>query len=49
VVEKLTDSALLLGNAREAAYYEQRYQAAFAKDYARWKPASGSGPGDKAP
>jgi hypothetical protein len=49
VVEKLINSALLLGNAQEAAYYEQRYQAAFAKDYALWKQASGSSPSDKAP
>ncbi len=49
VVEKLINSALLLGDTAEAAYFERRYQAAFAQDYALWKQAQGSGPGDKAP
>jgi hypothetical protein len=49
VVEKLINSALLLGDTEEAAFFEQRYQAAFAADYAQWKQAQDSGPGDKAP
>jgi hypothetical protein len=49
VAEKLIESALLLGNAEEATYFEPRYQAAFPQDYALWKQAQGSGPGDKAP
>lgn len=49
VAEKLIQSALLLGNTEEAAFFERRYQAAFAADYAIWKKAQGSGPGNKAP
>jgi O-antigen ligase len=49
VVEKLINSALLLGNTEEAAYSEQRYQAAFPQDYAQWQKAQRSGLSDKAP
>lgn len=37
VVEKLIDSALLLGRAEEARFYQARYQAAFPREYARWQ------------
>jgi O-antigen ligase len=49
VAEKLISSALLIGNLEEAAYFEQRYQAAFPQDYALWKAGQRSDPGDKAP
>ena len=49
VVEKLIDSALLLGLTEEAAYFEQRYQAAFARDYALWKQTPRSARVDKTP
>ena len=49
VVEKLINSALLLGKVEEAGYFEQRYEAAFPQDHALWQKAQGSGPGDKAP
>jgi hypothetical protein len=49
VVQKLIDSALLLGNTEEAAYFAQRYQAAFPQDYAVWRRAQSSNPGHKAP
>jgi O-antigen ligase len=37
VVEKLIDSALVLGRKGEAAYYMLRYRQAFPADYARWQ------------
>jgi hypothetical protein len=49
VAEKLIDSALWMGNPEEAAYFEQRYKVAFPQDYALWKAAQHSDPGDKAP
>jgi hypothetical protein len=49
VVEKLIDSALLLGHTDEARFFEQRYQAAFPTDYALWKQTQVSGPSDKTP
>jgi hypothetical protein len=49
VVEKLINSALLLGKVEEAGYFEQRYEAAFPQDHALWQKAQGSGPGDKTP
>lgn len=36
VVEKLIDSALLLGRYDEARLYQTRYRAAFPVEYARW-------------
>ncbi len=36
VVEKLIDSATLLGRADEALFYQARYQAAFPESYALW-------------
>lgn len=36
VVELLIESARVLGQEEEAGFYMQRYQAAFAQDYARW-------------
>jgi len=36
VVELLIESARVLGQEEEARFYMQRYQAAFAQDYARW-------------
>ncbi|MEY4883491.1 MAG: hypothetical protein RIS34_1345 [Pseudomonadota bacterium] len=41
VVERLLDSALLLGDADETAFYLARYQAAFAAEAARWAAAHG--------
>ena len=36
VIEKLIESAVLLGRDDEAALYLARYRAAFPKDHARW-------------
>jgi hypothetical protein len=36
VVEKLIDSALVLGRDAEAIFFRARFQAAFPSDYARW-------------
>ena len=36
VIEKLIESALLLGLDQEARFHMLRYQAAFPQDYARW-------------
>ena len=36
VVEKLIESAMLLGLEDEVRFYQVRYQAAFAESYARW-------------
>lgn len=36
VVEKLIESATLLGRGEEAAFYLERFRAAYPKDYARW-------------
>ncbi|MFZ1609017.1 MAG: Wzy polymerase domain-containing protein [Rhodoferax sp.] len=46
VIEKLIESATLLGRNDDAAYYLQRYKAAFPDAYARWTAASA---GHKAP
>lgn len=37
VVEKLIDSALVLGRTDEAVFYMRRFRIAFPKDYARWR------------
>ena len=44
VVEKVIDSALLLGRDDEAAFYMARYRSAFAADFARWSAARASAP-----
>ncbi len=49
VLEKVIDSAALLGQDEEVRFYALRYQAAFPQDYARWKQAQASGAVDKAP
>lgn len=36
VVEKIIDSATLLGRNEEEVLYVERYRAAYAKEYARW-------------
>ena len=46
VVEKLIESAVMLGRDDEALFYLQRYKAAFPQAHARWANPSG---GDKAP
>lgn len=46
VVEKLVESAVMLGQDDAAAYYLQRYKAAFPKEHAHWKGQLG---GDKTP
>lgn len=46
VVEKLIESAVMLGRDDEAAYFLQRFKAAFPEAQARWATAS---VGDKAP
>ncbi|MGB2883539.1 MAG: Wzy polymerase domain-containing protein, partial [Rhodoferax sp.] len=46
VIEKLIESATLLGRDDDAVYYLQRYKAAFPDAYARWTAASA---GHKAP
>jgi hypothetical protein len=42
VVEKLIDSALVLGRDQEALFYQARYRAAFPSDYARWVETRGA-------
>jgi hypothetical protein len=37
VIEKVTESAVMLGQDAEALYYLQRYKAAFPAQYARWR------------
>jgi hypothetical protein len=37
VVQKLVESATMLGKDAEALYYLQRFKAAFPKEYAQWK------------
>lgn len=37
VIEKLIESAVLLGREEEASYYLARYQAAFPESHARWE------------
>ncbi len=44
VIEKLIDSALVLGRDNEAAYYMLRYRKAFPTEYARWEQATHPGP-----
>ena len=46
VVEKLIESAVMLGRDDEALFYLQRYKAAFPQAHAHWAHPSG---GDKAP
>jgi hypothetical protein len=41
VVERVIDSALLLGRNAEAVFYLQRYKAAFPAAYADWMAAHG--------
>ncbi len=41
VVEKLIDSAVLLGRHDEARFYSARYRAAYPEDYTRWMEGSG--------
>jgi hypothetical protein len=48
VVEKVIDSAKLLGQSEEADYYAIRFQAAYPQEYAAWLKAK-SGASDKAP
>ena len=36
VIERLIESATLLGHDDEAAFHLQRYRAAYPKDHARW-------------
>ena len=40
VVEKLIESAVLLGRDEEAKYYLTRYQAAYPENYRRWSSAN---------
>jgi hypothetical protein len=49
VVEKLLESASLLGKDDEVAYYLPRYRAAYPQDFARWSQANASGASHKAP
>jgi hypothetical protein len=49
VVEKLIESASLLGKDDEVAYCLPRYRAAYPRDYARWSQSIASGAGHKAP
>jgi hypothetical protein len=49
VLEKLLDSAALLGQDEEVRFYALRYEAAFPQDYARWQQAQDSGASHKAP
>jgi O-antigen ligase len=43
VVEKLIESATILGNDAQAVYYLQRFKAAYPNEYQAWKIKSGSG------
>ena len=49
VVEKLIESASLLGKDDEVAYFIPRYRAAYPQDFARWSQANASGAGHKTP
>jgi O-antigen ligase len=50
VVGKVIESAERLGLAEEAAFYRQRFQAAYVLEYAGWLAShAGSGRGDKVP
>jgi len=40
VIEKVIESAWLMGHADEARFYQRRYRAAFAESYARWSQAA---------
>jgi len=44
VIEKLIDSALVLGRNDEATYYMLRYRNAFPAEYARWEQRASHGP-----
>lgn len=44
VIEKLLDSAQLLGLQSEVAFHKPRFSAAFPKDYARWLAAQPADP-----
>jgi O-antigen ligase len=48
VVQKLIESAMLLGQSDEADYYAKRYQVAYPQEYATWL-AARSGASHKAP
>ena len=41
VIEKLIDSALLMGRDEDARFYLARYRAAFPSEYARWVQSRG--------
>jgi hypothetical protein len=43
VVEKLIESATMLGNDAQAVYYLQRFKVAYPNEYQVWKIKSGSG------
>ncbi len=45
VVEKLIESAVLLGRDDDALFYQQRYKAAFPENYACWVQLPGNGAG----
>jgi hypothetical protein len=42
VVEKLIESAVMLGRDDEARFYLLRFKAAFPKEHARWADSSAS-------
>jgi len=44
VIEKVIGSARLLHDDEEVAFFEERYRAAFAKEFARWRAAQDAGP-----
>jgi O-antigen ligase len=41
VIEKVIESAILLGRNEEALLHQERYRSAFAKDYKKWRDARG--------
>jgi len=42
VIERLIESATLLGLDDEAAFHLQRYRVAYPKDHARWQKKNGA-------
>ena len=44
VIEKLISSARLLHQDKERVFFEERYRAAFPKDFTRWRAAQHSEP-----
>jgi len=49
VVQKVIESAVMLGHSDEALFFIQRFKAAYPQDYEQWAAANTSSPGLKSP